>query len=207
MTNVIQIHPESPQERSVSAVVDVLEKRGVIAFPTDSGYALGCIIAEKEPLDRIRQIRKLEKNHLFTLMCPDLSTISEYARVDNPCYRLLKANTPGSYTYILQATKSVPRLLKHPKRKTIGIRVPDNNIVLSLLLALGAPLLSVSLVMPDEDLPPADIDEVEELLKSRADLLIDGGDCIVEPTSVIDLTGAEPKVLREGRGDTEPFIW
>ena len=207
MTNVIQIHPESPQERLLIQVARVLDNNGVIAYPTDSGYALGCVIGEKAPLEKIRRIRKLEKNHLFTLMCSDLSSISEYARVDNSNYRLLKANTPGSYTFILPATKSLPKLLKHSKRKTIGIRVPDNEISLGILLALGAPILSVSLVMPEEDLPPADILEVEEVLQAKVDLLIDGGDCIVEPTSIVDLTEVEPVIIREGRGDIEPFTW
>ena len=206
MTNVIAIHPETPQERLVVEVVKVLDSGGVIAYPTDSGYALGCLVGQKGPLERIRQIRKLKKNHLFTLLCPDLSAIAEYARVDNPCYRLLKANTPGSYTFILLASKALPRLLKHPKRKTIGIRVPVNKIALSILEVLDAPMLTVSLVMPDEDEPPIDIQEVEEALLGKVDLMVDGGACGKEPTSIIDLTAPAPVVIREGKGDITPFL-
>ena len=207
MTNVIAIHPDNPQRRFIKQVTAVLEEKGVIAYPTDSGYALGCIVGKKSPLERIRRIRALEKDHLFTLMCRDLTEIATYATINNPIYRLLRANTPGAYTFILPATKAVPKLLKHPKRRTIGLRIPDNPIALALLEALDEPMLSVSLLLEEEALPPADIEEVEEALLERVDLIVDGGRCGLEATSIIDLVGERPVVLREGRGDVAPFEW
>jgi len=207
MTNVIEIHPESPQKRLIRQAVSVLESSGVVVYPTDSGYALGCVVGEKSVLDRICRIRQLKKNHLFTLMCRDLSDISVYARVDNPTYRLLKAHAPGNYTFILQATKALPKLLKHPKRKTIGVRVSPNPITQAMLEGLESPMLSVSLIMPEDEYAPADIAEVEDALSGRVDLIVDGGVCPVEPTSIVDLTASEPVIVREGKGDIEPFIW
>ena len=218
MTNVINIHPENPQKRLLRQVVHVLEKGGVIVYPSDTGYAIGCCIGRKTALERIRRLRHLPKDHNFTLLCEGLSQISEFARVDNPTYRLLKAHTPGAYTFILPATKDVPRLLLHPKRKTIGIRVSSYPIVKDLLMLLAAPLLTVSLIVPktafsdDEfddamDMAPQSIYEVEDMLEGQVDMIIDTGFCGLHPSSIIDLTGDEPNVVRAGAGDVEPFIW
>lgn len=207
MTNIITIHPENPQRRLLIEVVDVLEAGGVIAYPTDSGYALGCLSGRKKPLGRIRSIRGLDKDHSFTLMCRDLSEISDYARIDNPTYRLLKKHTPGSYTFILLGTHALPKLLRHPKRKTIGVRVPLNEIALSLLSLLGQPMLSVSLVLPDEVFPLAELELVEAALSGQVELIVDGGDRPVEPTTIVDLTQDKPQIIREGRGDIDAFIW
>ena len=177
----------------------------MIAYPTDSAYALGCQLGNKAALERIRRLRQLDDKHNFTLVCRDLSELGVYAKVDNTTFRLLKAATPGPYTFILNATSEVPRLLLHPKRRTIGLRVPDHQITLDLLEALGEPLLSVTLILPDDPLPLTDPEQIRDRLGKLVDLIIDGGACTVEPTTVISLLDGEAELLREGRGDPEPF--
>ncbi len=199
------IHPENPQSRLIDQAVEIVRRGGLIAYPTDSAYALGCHIGDKMALDRIRAIRQLDKNHNFTLMCRDLSELANYARVDNAAFRLIKSHTPGAYTFILNATSEVPRRLMHPKRKTLGLRVPDNNIALALMEALGEPLMTSTLIMPGEEFPLTDPYDIRDTLQHHLELVIDGGFCGLEPTSVIDLTGDEPSVLRNGCGDTSDF--
>lgn len=205
MSLFLQIHPENPQPRLIKQAVELIVAGGVIAYPTDSGYALGCHIGDKAALDRVRRIRRLDERHNFTLVCRDLSELGTYARVENPAYRLIKAHTPGPYTFLLKATASVPRRLKHPKRRTIGLRVPDNRIALALLEALGEPLMSVSLILPGEDMPMTDPYEIRDTLGHELDLIIDGGFCGMEPTSVIDLVEAAPSIVRIGQGDVSGF--
>jgi len=205
MGQFLQIHAENPQERLIQQVVEVVEQGGVIVYPTDSGYALGCAVGEKDALERIRAIRQLDKNHNFTLVCRDLSEISTYAKVDNNNYRLLKQFTPGGFTFILQATGEVPKRLLHPKRKTIGIRVPDNAIAMALLAALREPMMSVSLIMPGDTIPMTDPYDIQDLLDKRVDLIIDGGFCGMEPTSVVELFDDVPNIVRRGLGDVSAF--
>lgn len=205
MSQFFQIHPDNPQPRLISQAVAILREGGVIAYPTDSSYALGCCIGDKAAMERIRYIRRVDPQHNFTLVCRDLSELANYARVDNSAFRLLKAFTPGAYTFILNATHEVPRRLQHPRRKTIGLRVPDNNIVHALLEALGEPLMSVTLLLPGEDVPMTDPESIRQRLGNQVDLVIDGGPCEVEPTTVVDLTGDTPRVTRVGRGDPAPF--
>lgn len=205
MSQYLQIHPDNPQSRLIGQAADIIRAGGVIAWPTDSAYALGCHLGDKRALDRIRRIRQLDDRHNFTLVCRDLSEIAAYARVDNTAYRLLKACTPGAYTFILQATSEVPRRLLHPKRRTIGIRIPDNRIALDLLAELGEPLMSVSLILPGAELPMTDPEEIREALDNQLDLIIDGGFCGLEPTTVVDLLGDVPVVLRRGKGDPTVF--
>lgn len=205
MSQFFQIHPDNPQARLVRQAVDIIRDGGVVVYPTDSAYALGCHIGDKGALDRIRRIRKLDDKHNFTLVCRDLSEIATYARVDNTAYRMVKHATPGPYTFILRATSEVPRRLMHAKRKTVGLRVPDNNIALALLEDLGEPLMSVSLIMPGEDLPMIDPYEIRDVLEHEVDLVIDGGWCGMEPTTVVDLAEDTPLVLRVGKGDAAPF--
>ena len=206
MSQFFQVHPENPQARLIRQAVDIVRGGGVLAYPTDSGYALGCHIGDKNALDRIRRIRRLDDKHNFTLVCRDLSEVASYARVDNTAYRLLRHNTPGPYTFILEATSEVPRRLKHPKRKTIGLRVPDNRIALDLLRDLDEPLMSVTLIMPGDEYPLIDPYEIRELLEHEVDLVIDGGYCGMEATTVIDLSQDTPALLRQGQGDASPFI-
>lgn len=205
MSQFFQIHPESPQARLVHQAVDIIRGGGVVVYPTDSAYALGCHIGDKQAVDRIRRIRKLDDRHNFTLVCRDLSEIASYARVDNTVYRLLKHATPGPYTFILRATSEVPRRLMHPKRKTVGLRVPDNAIAQALLADLGQPLMSVTLIMPGDEFPLIDPYDIRETLEHHVDLVIDGGYCGMEPTTVIDLADDTPMVLRSGKGDPAPF--
>ena len=205
MSQFFQIHPDNPQARLVRQAVDIIRAGGVVVYPTDSAYALGCHIGDKGALDRIRRIRKLDDRHNFTLVCRDLSEISSYARVDNRVYRLLRHNTPGPYTFILRATSEVPRRLLHPKRKSVGLRVPDNRIAAALLEDLGEPLMSVTLIMPGEDLPLIDPYDIREVLEHDVDLVIDGGYCGMEATTVVDLVDDVPLVLRAGKGDVAPF--
>jgi len=205
MAQFFQIHPDNPNARLVRQAATLLREGAVIVYPTDSGYALGCHLEDKEAVTRIRQIRNLDEQHHLTLVCRDLSELANYARVDNVQFRLLKNNTPGAYTFILQATKEVPRRLQHPKRSTVGVRIPDHPVALALLQELGEPLLSSTLIMPDADYPLTDVDEIREQLESRVDLVIEGGAVGLEPTTVIDLTGAAPQLLRAGRGDVTPF--
>ncbi len=205
MAQFIQIHETHPQQRLVNQVADHIGGGGVIVYPTDSGYALGCGIGDKRALDRIRQIRNLSDQHNFTLVCRDLSEIGTYAKVDNVNYRLLKQHTPGPYTFILQATKEVPNRLQHPKRKTVGFRVPQNVIAQAILETLGSPLMSVSLILPGDDYPLADPYEIKDVLGTQVDLIIDGGYCGMDPTSVIDLSQDAPIIIRQGLGETEAF--
>ncbi len=205
MSQFFHIHPDNPQQRLIAHSVEIIRAGGVIVYPTDSGYALGCHLGDKQAVTRIRQIRRLDDRHHLTLVCSDLSQIATYARLDNSNYRLLKAHTPGAYTFILEATREVPRRLLHPKRKTIGLRVPDNPIAQALLRELGEPLMSTTLILPDDELPLTDPYEIRELLEHDVDLVIDGGFCGFEPTTVVDLTGNMPEVIREGAGDTNPF--
>ncbi|HET7371330.1 MAG TPA: L-threonylcarbamoyladenylate synthase [Gammaproteobacteria bacterium] len=202
MSQFFEIHPVTPQRRLIRRAVEILEGAGVMAYPTDSTYALGCRVGEKSAADRIRRLRGDGNEHKFTLVCRDLSELATYARVEKPAFRLLKALTPGPYTFVLPATREVPRRLVHPKRKTIGIRVPDNAIVQALLEELGGPLMSVTLVLPGDDLPVTDLIDARPRLEPTVDAIIDGGPCGVEPTTIIDLT-AEPAVVRAGKGDVQ----
>ena len=205
MSQFFQIHPDNPQARLVRNAVDIIRQGGVVVYPTDSAYALGCHIGDKNALDRIRRIRRLDARHNFTLVCRDLSEIATYAKVDNAAYRLLRHCTPGPYTFILRATSEVPRRLLHPKRKTVGLRVPDNRIAAALLEDLGEPLMSVTLIMPGEDLPLIDPYDIRQILEHDVDLVIDGGYCGMEATTVVDLAEDTPMVLRAGKGDLAPF--
>jgi len=200
-----QIHPENPQSRLIRSAADIIREGGVVVYPTDSAYALGCHIGDKNALDRIRRIRRLDARHNFTLVCSDLSEIATYAKVDNSAYRLLRHCTPGPYTFILRATSEVPRRLMHPKRKTVGLRVPENRIAAALLADLGEPLMSVTLIMPDDDLPLIDPYDIRQSLEHEVDLVIDGGYCGMEATTVVDLADDLPIVLRAGKGDLAPF--
>lgn len=200
-----QIHAENPQDRLVKQAVDVIRKGGVIIYPTDSSYALGCRLGDKAALERIRRIRRLDDKHNFTLMCRDLSELGVFAKVNTTAFRLLKAYTPGPYTYILNATREVPRMLMHPKRRTIGLRVPGHPIAQALLAELGEPLMSVTLIMPDADEPLSDPYEIRDLLESQVDLIIDGGYGGIEASTVVSFVDEEPEILREGCGDPEPF--
>lgn len=205
MSQFFQIHPDNPQARLIRQAVDIIRKGGVVVYPTDSAYALGCHIGDKSALDRIRRIRKLDDRHNFTLVCRDLAQIATYAKVNNSVYRLLRHATPGPYTFILLATSEVPKRLMHPKRKTVGLRVPENPIVDALLADLGEPLMSVTLIMPGDDLPLIDPYDIREVLEHEVDLVIDGGYCGMEATSVIDMADDVPLVLRAGKGDIAPF--
>lgn len=205
MSQFFQIHPENPQARLVKQAADIVRGGGVIAYPTDSAYALGCHLGDKGALERIRAIRRLDDKHNFTLMCRDLSELGNYARVDNSAFRLLKNLIPGPYTFILRATPEVPKRLHHPKRKSVGLRVPDNQICLDLLAELGEPLMSVSLILPGEELPLTDPYDIRDTLANQVDLVIDGGYCGMEATSVVDLVDDVPVVLRRGLGDVSQF--
>ncbi|MCW8876439.1 MAG: L-threonylcarbamoyladenylate synthase [Kangiellaceae bacterium] len=205
MTQFYQVHAENPQARLISQAVACVRNGGLIVYPTDSGYALGCHIGDKKALDRIRKIRKLEKSHNFTLVCRDLSELAMYARVDNASFRVLKSHTPGPYTFILRASPEVPNRLQHPKKKTIGIRVPDTPIALALLESLGEPLMSTSLILPDEDATMADPEEIYEKLEGRVDLVINGGFVDDQPTTVVDMLDGFPKVIRYGAGNPDEF--
>ena len=202
MARLVELHPTDPQPRRIAEIVATIRSGGLLAYPTDSSYALGCHIGDKRAMDRIRRIRKTDKNHNFTLVCSDLSEISLYARTDNWAYRLIKSLTPGPYTFILQATREVPKRLQHPRRKTIGIRVPDNAIVQAILGALGEPIMSSTLTLPGDDTPLTDVNEIEARIGHQIDLIVEGGTTGVEPTSVIDLSEGSINILRKGRGDT-----
>ena len=205
MGQYISVHPTNPQPRLINQAVAVLAEGGLVVYPTDSGYALGCRIGDKAAQDRIRRIRQLDDKHNFTLVCRDLSEISIYAKVTNQAFRLMKGITPGAYTFILKATHEVPRRLQNPRRKTIGIRVPDNVIAQALLEALGEPLMSSTLTLPGNQMPMTDAEEIREKLASQVDLVVDGGYCGFEPTTVVDLMGDAPVVVREGKGDLGPL--
>lgn len=203
MSQFFQIHPVNPQQRLIHQAVEIIRHDGLVAYPTDSSYALGCHVGDKRGMERIRRIRGLDSRHNFTLMCRDLAEISTYAKVDNSAYRLLKSQTPGPFTFILRATGEVPRRLQNPKRKTIGIRVPDHPITLALLDELGEPLMSSTLILPGKDMPETDAHNIRKLLEHELDLVVDGGSCGLEPTTVVDMTGDIPVVVREGRGVIE----
>lgn len=205
MSQFFRIHPDNPQGRLIRQAVEIVHRDGVIAYPTDSGYALGCHVGDKAAQERMRRIRQLDEDHNFTLVCRDLSDIGAYARFDTPAYRLLKTCTPGAYTFILTATREVPRRLQHPKKKTVGLRVPDHPITQALLSELGEPLLSTTLILPGEEDPMNDPEEIRERLQHEVDLVIDGGACGTVPTTVVDLTDTAPVVLRRGKGDPSLF--
>ena len=201
MSQFFSIHPDNPQRRLIVQAAETIRGGGVIVYPTDSVYALGCHIGDKQALERIRSIRQVDKHHNFTLMCRDLSELANYARVDNSDFRILKASTPGAYTFILPATAEVPKRLMHPKRKTIGIRVPDSPIAQALLDELGEPMMSVTLIMPNDEYPMTDPYDIRQTLDGQVDAIIDGGYCGLEPTTVVDMTGDEPQMTRQGMGD------
>jgi tRNA threonylcarbamoyl adenosine modification protein (Sua5/YciO/YrdC/YwlC family) len=205
MTQFFVIHPENPQQRLIRQAAAMVRNGAVIAYPTDSCYALGCHLDDRDAVARIRRIRGVDDGHFMTLMCRDLSELARYARVNNVQFRLLKNNTPGSYTFILEATKEVPRRLQHPKRSTIGMRIPDHPVALALLEELGEPLLSSTLILPDEQEALNDAEEIRDRLDHQLDLVLDGGAVGLEPTSVIDLTSDAPVLLRRGKGEVAHF--
>jgi len=206
MAKILSIHPVDPQKRTISQVVDTLRQGGVVVYPTDSGYALGCHIGDKTAMQRIRKIREVDEKHNFTLMCRDLSELAIYAKVSNQAFRLIKGLTPGPYTFILQATREVPRRLQNPRRRTIGLRVPANPIAIAILEEIAEPLMSSTLILPGEELPMTDMDEIEQHIGHAVDVIIDGGYCGVEPTTIVDLVSDEPEVLRFGKGDVDFLI-
>jgi tRNA threonylcarbamoyl adenosine modification protein (Sua5/YciO/YrdC/YwlC family) len=205
MTQYFQIHPDNPQPRLIRQAAEIIDAGGIVALPTDSSYALVCHLDDKDAVDRLRRIRGIDDKHHLTLLCRDLSEIANYARVDNKQYRLLKAATPGPFTFILEATREVPRRLSHPSRKTIGLRVPENAIAQSLLEQLSQALIGTTLIPAGSDAPLNDPDEIRDNLQRQVELVIDGGSCSLEPTTVVDLTGDSPVVLRRGRGDASLF--
>ena len=205
MARIVQIHPESPQPRLLVQAAEFIRQGALVALPTDSCYALGCHLGDKEALDRIRLIRQVDDRHHLTLMVRDLSEIATYARVDNAQYRLLKAATPGSYTFILEGSKELPRRVMHPKRKTIGLRIPDHPVALALLEELGEPLLTTTLQLPGDESPLTEGWEIQDRLEDQLELILDGGPCGTEPTTVIDLTGSAPELIRAGRGSLALF--
>ncbi|WP_066015614.1 L-threonylcarbamoyladenylate synthase [Endozoicomonas atrinae] len=205
MSQFFQIHPDNPQLRLIRQAVDIIRDGGVIAYPTDSAYALGCHIGDKKAVERIRKIRRLDEKHNFTLVCRDLSELATYAQVNNTQYRMLKNHTPGPYTFILKGSREVPRRLMHPKRKTIGIRVPESPIVQSLLSELGCPIMSSTLQLPGDEFPMMDPYDIRMTLEPQVDLIIDGGYRGMEPTTVVSLMEDVPEILRIGKGDPEPF--
>ena len=201
MSQFLQIHPVDPQDRLIKQAAESVRAGGIIALPTDSCYALACRLDDKSAVDRLRRIRQIDERHPLTLLCSDLSEVGLYARVDNRQFRMLKAATPGSFTFILEATKEVPRRLSHPSRKTIGLRVPDNRIAQAVLKELGEPMIGTTLLLPGDEHPLSDPDQIRERLTSQVDVIIDGGACSLVPTTVVDLTGKEPVLVRQGRGD------
>ncbi|MDD3677297.1 threonylcarbamoyl-AMP synthase [Thauera propionica] len=205
MAQYFSLHPEQPQARLIRQAAEIIRGGGLVVLPTDSAYALVCAVGDASQLERIRKIRGVDDRHHFTLMCRDLSEIATYARVDNSQYRLLKATTPGPYTFILEGTKELPRRVLHPKRKTIGLRIPEHAVVSALLAELDGPLLTSTLLLPGEDLPLTDPDEIRERLEKQVDLVIEAGYCGPEATTVIDLTSGSPQLVRAGRGALEPF--
>ena len=206
VARLIEIHPTDPQPRLVAAVVQALRTGALIAYPTDSSYALGCYLGDKRAMDRIRRIRRTDKHHNFTLVCSDLSEISTYARVDNWAYRLLRSLTPGPYTFILQATREVPKRLQNPKRRTIGIRVPDHPLVRAMLDSLGEPIMSSTLMLPGDDTPLTNSQDVMDRVGHDIDVVIDAGPTGIEPTTVLDLSHGHIEILRVGRGDTSGLV-
>jgi tRNA threonylcarbamoyl adenosine modification protein (Sua5/YciO/YrdC/YwlC family) len=205
MSQFFRIHPDNPQKRLITQACDIIRKGGLVVYPTDSGYALGCHIGDKAAMDKIRRLRRLDDDHNFTLVCRDLSELSNYAKVNNSVFRAIKTHTPGGYTFVLPATKEVPRRLQHPKRKTIGLRIPDNTVALALLEELNEPLMSSTLILPDEDLPMIDPDEIMAMIGKQVDLIINTGFGSYEPTTVIEFIDDAPEVIRIGVGDPAPF--
>jgi len=205
MSQLFHIHPDNPQKRLIHQACEIIRKGGLVVYPTDSGYALGCHIGDKGAMDKIRRIRQLDDDHNFTLVCRDLSELSTYSQVNNAVFRMIKAHTPGPYTFVLPATKEVPRRLQHAKRRSIGLRIPENNIALALLEELDEPLMSSTLIMPDEDQPMTDAEDIVDRLAKQVDLVIDGGFCGSEPTTVIEFIDDMPEVVRVGMGAPAPF--
>jgi tRNA threonylcarbamoyl adenosine modification protein (Sua5/YciO/YrdC/YwlC family) len=205
LSQFFSIHPDNPQPRLIRRAVEIVRAGGVIVYPTDSCYALGCHLGDKAAMERMRTIRQVDERHHFTLVCRDLADIGTYARVDNRQFRLLKSATPGSYTFILKAARELPKRLLHPSRRTIGLRVPDHRVVQALLAELGEPLLSSTLTLPDDDLPLNDTQEIRDRLEHQVELILDCGSCGVTPTTVVDLTGEFPVITRRGRGSITPF--
>ena len=206
MSQFFQIHPENPQPRLIKQAAEILRSGGIAVIPTDCAYALACRIGDKNATEKVRRLRQLDKHHNFTLICRDLSELSDFAKVDNTQYRLLKSHTPGAYTFILEATRQVPRLLMHPKKRTIGIRVPDNQIAMDLAAEMNEPLMPTSLIMPGDELPMSDPYDIRQQLEHELDLVIDGGYCGFEATTVIDMTDEVPELLRQGVGDASAFV-
>jgi len=205
MSQFFYVHPDNPQGRLMKQAAAMIHQGGVIVYPTDSGYALGCHIGDKKALDRICQIRNIDKSHNFTLVCRDLSEISEYARVENTAFRLIKNNTPGAYTFIFKATKEVPKRLLNPKKRTIGLRIPDNNIAQALLEELKEPIMSTTLIMPGEEMAEYDPEHIRDLLEHQVDLIIHGGYLGEKPTTVVDFSDSDGEIIRVGEGDPGPF--
>ncbi|MBL4816280.1 L-threonylcarbamoyladenylate synthase [Shewanella sp.] len=206
MSQFFYVHEENPQPRLINQAVNALKNGGVIVYPTDSGYALGCMLGDKDAMSRMARIRQIDNDHNFSLMCRDQSELSTYAKVDNQAYRVLKHHTPGPYTFIFKASKEVPKRLQNPKKKTIGIRVPDNVIALALLEALDAPLMSTSLILPGEEFTESDPEHIRDILEHQVDAIIHGGYLGEKPTTVIDMSDGGMEVIREGAGDISPFI-
>jgi tRNA threonylcarbamoyl adenosine modification protein (Sua5/YciO/YrdC/YwlC family) len=205
MARYYDVHPVDPQHRAITQVVDVVRNGGLIAYPTDSCFALGCALGNRDGLARIRAIRHLDEGHHFTLVCSDFAQLGQFVHVSNAMFRLVKASTPGSYTFILPATKEVPRQLMHPRKKTVGVRIPEHVVVQALLTELGGPLLSSTLLLPDHETPLTQGWEIKEELDNAVDAVIDSGECGTEPTTVIDLSGDEPEIIRKGAGDPSRF--
>jgi tRNA threonylcarbamoyl adenosine modification protein (Sua5/YciO/YrdC/YwlC family) len=206
MALYLEAHPQNPQPRSIARAAELLRGGGVVAYPTDSCYAIGCHLGDKDAMVRLRRIRDVDERHHFTLMCRDLSEIAAYARVDNSQYRILKAATPGSYTFILEASRELPRRILHPKRKTIGLRIPDHRVALALLEELGEPLLSTTLILPGDEEPLTDGEAIRERLDHELDAILDAGSCGIVPTTIVDLTGRVPEIVRKGKGPVGPFL-
>ncbi|MFQ3235401.1 MAG: tRNA threonylcarbamoyl adenosine modification protein (Sua5/YciO/YrdC/YwlC family) [Paraglaciecola sp.] len=206
MSQFFYIHPDNPQARLIKQACELIHQGQVVVYPTDSGYSIGCHMDDKNALEQICRIRQIGKDHNFTLMCRDMSELSEYARVDNSAFRMIKNNTPGPYTFILKATKEVPKRLQNPKRRTIGIRVPNNMIALALLEELGEPLMSISLILPNATVAESDPDEIREKLEKQVGLIIHGGFLVEQPTTVIDMSEGENTIIRKGSGDISPFV-
>ncbi|KOV69470.1 MULTISPECIES: L-threonylcarbamoyladenylate synthase [Streptomyces] len=205
MAKYYDVHPDNPQPRAIAQIAESIRSGALIAYPTDSCYALGCRLGSRDGIDRIRAIRKLDDRHHFTLMCQDFAQLGQFVRVDNDVFRAVKASTPGSYTFILPATKEVPRMLQHPKKKTVGVRIPDHAVTQALLAELGEPLLSSTLLLPDEDEPMTQGWEIKDRLDHVLDAVVDSGDCGTEPTTVIDFSEGEAEVVRRGAGDVTRF--
>ncbi|MFB6554420.1 MULTISPECIES: L-threonylcarbamoyladenylate synthase [unclassified Streptomyces] len=205
MAKYFDVHPDNPQPRSIAQVADSVRSDALIAYPTDSCYALGCRLGSRDGIDRIRSIRQLDSRHHFTLVCQDFAQLGQFVQIDNDVFRAIKASTPGSYTFILPATREVPRMLQHPKKKTVGVRIPDHVVTQALLTELGEPLLSSTLLLPGEEEPMTQGWEIKDRLDHVVDAVIDSGDCGTEPTTVVDFSGGEAEIVRRGAGDTARF--